>query len=653
MAKVVTIQTDFTSGELSPRLLARVDLDMYKKGVKTLTNAYVLPHGGAKRAPGTIYVDELYDNTQRGELFRFVYSRTAAYLIVMNGGKIEFIKDRAFIETTPGTRYQIPCPYAEAELPYIKRTQVGTKMYFVHPDHPPKVLNRNSDTDWTLTDVNFKWKAVTERTYSNYWIKFKILRGTTDFVVGDSFTIDSSTKTVTPGSGNTGNGTIGKIEVESGAPSETWTITCDYKDDNKQEWTVVGSTSGELIADWYSGNYPAAVTVFQQRLYFGGTLKDPQKVWGSKISDYVDLTGGTNDDDGVQFTPDSGEFDQIVHLVSTRQLIPLTYSSEYSITGGSTKGITPTNFKISSQTHHGTSDVVPIRIGQEVLFVPRGENKLRAIGYSVQEDVNVAPDISALAEHLGQDGFKDMTFSQDPDYIAFIVSGNGDLLSLTHIKDFEITGWGKITTDGTFENVETIPNGTIDEPFVIVNRTINGTTKRYIEYIDYVDGAQTQSALFGTSGTPTKNWSGLDHLEGKTVDVKADGFVHPQVTVQGGAITLLNSATEIEVGLPYKTTIELLHPDVALPDGTSQGRTVSTHEVTVRLQDTTGLWINGVVVDQFRNFNDPLGIQVTPFTGDLKINTLGWDSPNNLLIEQQIPMPFTLLGVIQKITIND
>lgn len=653
MSKVVTIQTDFTAGELSPRLLARTDLDLYKKGTKTFENMICLPHGGSQRAPGFIFVDELYDSTQKGQLFRFVYSRSSAYLIVMNGGQIQFIKDRAFITTgSPATRYQITCPYSEAELPFVKKCQVGTKVYFTHPDHPPKVLNRIDDTNWTLTDVAFVYNAVTEETYSNYWIRFKIIRGTVDFEKADSFTINSSTGAVTAGT-NTGNGTIAKIEIDASAPAETWTVTLYYKNENIQEWTVSGSVSGTMIVDWHTNTYPAAVAVFQQRLYFGGTLKDPQKIWGSRIGDYVDLTRSKNDNDGIQLTPDSGEFDQIVHLVSTLQLLPLSYSTEYSITGGSAKGITPTNYKLSSQTNHGADDVVPIKIGNQILFVPRGQKSLRAIGYSITEDVNLAPDVSIYAEHLLQSGIKDQTFAQDPNYIALLVNGDGDLLTLTHIKDFNITAWSKLTTVGNYENVETIPRSAIDEPYVIVNRTINSVTKRYIEYMDFATGAQTQSAMFATSVTPTAVWSGLDYLEGMTVDILADGYVHPQLTVSGGSITLLYDASSVEIGIPYQSKITLLHPSVALPDGTSQGRTISVHEVSVRLQDTLGLWVNGEIVDEFRSFADDLNSQVSPFTGDMKIDTLGWESPQNLVIEQRIPMDFTVLGVIQKITIND
>ena len=652
--KTFTIQNSFTAGEISERLIARTDLEFYRSGAKTMRNIYNLAHGGAKRRPGTVFVAEINDSTQEAKLIPFIYSRTLSYMLVLNGGQIEFVKDGQFVLNagSPATRYQVACPYTEAELPQLKYAQVGNTLFFAHPNHPPRKLKRGAtDTDWTLSTIDFTYDAITDSTYENYWLRFKIVSGGTKFVKGDSFTIAATSGTVTPGT-NTGNGTIVGVQFTTGAPTETWTITCNYVDNDKQKWTVTGSTSGKMVGMFYTGNYPAAVSAFEQRLYWAGTTRDPNVVWGSVIGIYEDLTVGATDDMGVMFRIDSNTYETILHLQSTKQLLPMSYGGEFSITGGS-KSITSTNFKITPQTFHGSSDVKPVRVADEILFVQRGEKKIRALSYNLATDINTAPDITILATDITQNSIKDMTFAAEPDFIVWSTTRAGELLSTTHLREFNTTGWAKHTTDGTFENLSTIPNGSIDQTYLVIKRTINNQQKRYLEYLDYVDGAQTDSALFGQTGSPAQTvWSGLDHLEGKTVDVIADGAVHPQVTVSGGSITLQAPASTIEVGLPYTSTLELLHPDVQLADGTSQGRAVSFSELVIRVQDTLGLTVNDVDYT-FRDFADPLDTPVPKYTGDITVNMLGWDSPNNVKLEQKLPLPMQILGVVNKLVVNE
>lgn len=646
--RIVTIQTDFTSGELSPRLLARVDLEAYRHGVKTMSNAYPLPHGGARRRPGTYFIDEVYNSAQEALLIPFTFSRSAAYIIVVNGGRMEFIKDGQFITTgSPATHYGISCPYTEADLPEVRYAQIGATMYFAHPDYAPRVLTRSSDTSWTLAEVSFDYRAVSDYWFENAYIKFKILNGTTTFVVGDSFSI-SSGGVVTPGA-NTGNGIVyGVTFLDTAA---THTLECVYADANRQEWDVL--RSGVVhAAKFKTGNYPAAVTVHEQRLYWAGTPAQPQTLFGSAIGNYTDLTLGGNPNDGVQFTIASNSYDQILHLEPTRQLIPLSYGGEFSVIGGDSLGITPSTVRISAQTFHGSSLVKPIRIGQEILFVQRGNKKVRAISYSVTEDVNLAPDITILAEHITGDGIKDSTFAQDPDYTAWFTLDDGSLISLTHLRDFNVTGWAKhSTTNGSFEWIATIPEGQTDVTYVSVKRTINGATKRYIEYIEYADDVYSDCSVIG-AGVASATWSGLDHLEGETVTVIADGNVHPDCVVTSGQVTLDYAASDVIIGLPYTSTIEMLHPDLALANGTSQGRGVNVYEATVRIQDTVGLVIDDME-QYFRIFGGAMDSAPAPRTGDMMIKISGWSTNRSLKLEQRIPKPWTILGVILKVAAND
>lgn len=657
MGKMATIQSDFTSGELSPRLLARVDLKAYDSAVKTMENAYPLIHGGTKRRPGTFFVGEVKNSNRPVMLIDYVFSNSASYVLVLNDGFIQILKNGAFV-MNGASRYQVAHPYADTDLPDIRFAQSGSTIFLVHPYHFPKMIQRVTDTNWTISNLATIYRAVTDYWYENAFIKFKIVSTNTQFVAGDGFVIVTNgaggiTSFGPKVGGNTGTGALVSPSATSLAPAETWTITCVATDkDNRQLWSVSGSTSGSPTLTWSANNYPSAISFFQQRLFFAGTITHPKTVWGSASGNYLDFTLGTWDMDGVSGTIDSNRFEKIIHLEAARQLLPFSYGGEFSIVGGN-NGITPLSWRNQPQTSHGSSSLVrPLRIGQEVLFVQRDGKTVRAVSYSVTEDTNIAADVTIFAEHITGSGLVDMTFSQAPDYIIWGVREDGQLVSLTRQVDQSVTAWARHTSDGIFEGLATIPEEFSDTTYCVVRRTINGVQKRYIETIDYVYGAQTDSAAFGYNASGATTWTNLSHLEGKTVDIVADGKVHPQRTVVGGAVTLLYPAVDVQMGLPYTTTIELLHPEPLDKEGTAQGRAVSVHQVVLRMQDTVGCFVNGVELS-FRNVNDPLDSAIEPYTGDKVVSAYGWRSPTNVKIEQRIPMPWTILGVVLKLSVND
>ena len=656
MANLNKIQCDFAFGEISPSLLARVDLSQYNRAVKTMQNAYPVVTGGCTRRPGTTYVAELYNSLQAGLLIPYEYDtdNQLYYLLVFNGGKIEFLKNGAFLKSG-ASNYQLNHPYLESELPQISYAQQGNSIFLTHPNHPPRQLQRITETSWNLSAITFTYKATTDYWFENYAVSFKILAGGTAFAKNDKFTFSVAGGAIVGLTFvGTGNGALAQVSASVNAPNETWTLTCDYSTSALQTWTVVGSVSGSAVATWRNGSYPSAVAFYDQRLWFGGSPDYPQTLWASKIGAFTDFTLGAVDSDALSFTIASSNFDKIRHLTTARSLLPLTSSTEFSVTGAVNGSITPSSVKIQPQTFHGSSTVKPIRIAQEVVFIQRDNKVARAISYSVTDDANAAPNVSMFADHLLLPGIKDMTFAQDPHYIAWMTRKDGDIITLTHLRDYETTGWARHTTDGDFENVCSIKETNTENVYVIVKRTINGVQKRYIERFDY-GNVWTDSSRSTTLGIGVKSssFTGLSHLEGKSVAVVADGSVHPNVTVTGGAIQLQYPANSIVVGLQYDTLIELLHPELGSdPTSSNQGRKLSVIEAWFRFKETINCRVNGYQVP-FRRNTDGLDAVIQPFTGDKRVAVMGWRSPKNLRIEQVTPMPFTLLGVIMKVAVND
>lgn len=647
------VQTAFLGGETSPKLLARVDLDGYDKSCKTMTNALPFYHGGAKRRPGTFWHGEVRNSAFAVKLFPFIYSRTQSYMLVFNNGFIQFIKNGDWIEPAAGVRYEVTHPYTSDELNEVRFAQFGNSVYFTHPNHPPKKLSRTTDTSWALTNVAFIYRAVTGYFYENAWIRFQIQYNATTYTAGSTFTVTAPAGGGVPTYTFSGTG-LGILVASSkaGCPAETWTFTCVSANSVRQEWSVTGSVSGTMTALWTTGNYPAAIAFYQQRMFLGGTPQQPQTLWGSCTADYQNFTRGSDDTDGVEFTLASSSNDMILHMVgSPTDLLVMSYSNEFVMS--STGGVyTPKTALVKPQTTFGCNLVAPLRIGTSAVFVQRDGRRVRAAAYDIEKSSNTAADMTVTSEHITGSGIVDMSFQQDPDFNVWLVRKDGMLVSLTYLDEQNVIAWAKHDTDGWFKAVATIPENNSDTTYVVVERLINGIYKKFVESIDYVLQSLSDSTIYGASPTAKTLWSGLNHLEGKTVVIVADGSVATPRTVVGGSINLEIAAKDVAIGLPYTTTIELLHPNPEVPGGSAQGRPLSVHEVTLMVYETVGCHVNGVVVAQDR-LKQKLNKAPVPFTGNITLGQLGWSYPNNLKVEQRLPMPFTLLGVVMKVVVGD
>jgi hypothetical protein len=154
MARVSVQLTNFTAGELSPRLDGRNDLAKYASGCKTLQNMVVYPHGSAARRSGTAFVAEVKDSTKKTRLIPFEFSTTQTYILEFGNQYIRFYKNNGVI-TSSGSPYEIATPYLEADLPNLKFAQSADVMYICHPNYSIRKLSRTAHTSWTIAEVPF------------------------------------------------------------------------------------------------------------------------------------------------------------------------------------------------------------------------------------------------------------------------------------------------------------------------------------------------------------------------------------------------------------------------------------------------------------------------------------------------------------------
>lgn len=421
-------------------------------------------------------------------------------------------------------------------------------------------------------------------------------------------------------------------------------------------WTLKGPA-------WNAADgYPVCGTFHQQRLWAASTTSYPQTLWGSKLGLPFDYSPGTLDDSAVYKTISSSETNPIVHLVSAQELLVFGYAQEFSGRGGVEKGITQGNMQLGLQSSWSTTGSVrPLQIGEEVLTVESSGTVLRAYTARQVDGFTSAP-ISFFSEHLLESGIKSMSYEQRPNAVVWIATTDGKLHALTYNISQNLVCFASGSTDGAVEWVATVPSGTSEKTYCLVRRTVNGSTVRYIELLDWsVVYGRHDSLITLTAGSPQTVWTGLGHLQGKTVRVHADDVFMGTFTVASSQITLPRAASKVVVGLAFDSTVTLQPPILDTRDGNSQGGSVSIHKIRAKLLNTVGLTVNGEDVS-FRTFGASiLDSPIDQFTGVKDVTGYGWasatdDTEDNegatTTVSQTQGNPCTILSIIRNLSMN-
>ena len=216
------------------------------------------------------------------------------------------------------------------------------------------------------------------------------------------------------------------------------------------------------------------------------------------------------------------------------------------------------------------------------------------------------------------------------------------------------------------ESVAVIPTDDSEyQIWVIIKRTVNGSTRRYVEYLNVFDFDETDNTSFNFldsalsySGTAATTFTGLDHLEGQTVAILADGATHPDKPVSSGSVVLDRSATNVKMGLAYHSILKTMRIDAGSQDGTSQGKTKRIYEITARLYQSVGVEVGPDLSNMeripFRTSANPMDEGIPVFTGDKEVEFRGnYDTDGYILVRQTQPLPFTILSLYPRLVTND
>jgi hypothetical protein len=665
----------FQAGEISPKLEGRVSLEKYSQGLSELTNMVSQPHGGVTRRPGTQFLGEVKTSANKTRLIPFQFKTSDTYILefgdeyfrVYRNGEsvIEAAKTiSAATKASPGVITATSHGYSNGDEIYIDSvagmTELNGRNY--------RVANVTTHT-FTLTDLyNVAINTTSFTTYTSGGSAYRILEIVSPYDKDDLFDLRFVQSADT------------MFFVHPSYAARTLTRS------SHTSWTfatisIAGSPSPALGS---TNNYPATVTFFEQRLVFGGTNNNPQTLWFSKNGDYDNFTVGTNDNDALIYTIASTQVNSIRYLSSTRVLAVGTSGGEYVVTTTNDGPVTPTTTLIRKYSNYGSANIEPIQVADVTLFLQRGLRKIREFRFV--GDVNTsgyqAPDLTILAEHITENGLTQFAFQQEPDSIVWAIRKDGVLLGMTYRREENVVAWHKHKLGGTYtgthesfssatyahgmvESIATLPTDSgEDELYMIVKRTINSQTKRYIERMKPFDfGTETTSVFFvdsglSYSGSAVTSFSALYHLEGQTLDVLANGASHPDKTVASGALAMDVSTTSAAIGLEFTSAMQTLRIESGSQDGVSQGKPKRIHGVTLRLHRTVGIEIgsSSTNVDRipFRDSSMSMDTAVPLFTGDKDVEFGGgFEDGDRLYVQQTQPLPMTILALYPRMNTYD
>jgi hypothetical protein len=399
--------------------------------------------------------------------------------------------------------------------------------------------------------------------------------------------------------------------------------------------------------------YPRSVAMHEQRLCFGGTASQPNTIWCSAIDDFENFKTGVTASDAVQFTLAASEGNRINWMYSQSQLLIGTSGDEWTIgSADSSASLSATNVQASRQSSYGSKYMRAALVNDVLLFVQRNGRKVRELVYELNKDGWVAPDLTLLAEHITSGEIVEVAYQQQPDAVLWCVRGDGTLIAMTYERDQKVVGWHRhtIADNAMVESVATIyGNGTEDEVWMVVKRTVSGQDYRTIErfpllwrkHLDdqtanswrYLDGWSKIDA-----GAAGRSISGLDRFNGKTVTVMQDNQAPVTRTVASGSITVPTAAAGY-VGLPYTSTLTPMKLDMDLEDGSSQGRKKRIHKIIARLYKSRGGEVR-------TNNGEWYALADTLTTGDQKMILAGaFGIDADVTLRQTAPYPMAVIAL--------
>jgi len=666
--KTNTIMNTWSKGELSPYLDGRTDVQVYYNGAKTVENFFILPFGGLKRRPGTYYVNTVKDSAV-ARLIAFQFSTTQSYILEFTEQYIGVYKDRGHVQSGAADYYldtdaENSITYLEADLFDLQFVQDADTMWIVHPSYKPQKLTRTDHDVWTLNDYAPTADVFTSA--DNYPSCVAIYEQRLVFANSNE------------------------------DPQKIWTTKSGDYDD----MTTGADADHAMVYILGSKKVNAIRWLYDSDVLFIGTLGNIFKLWSG--SDDSPLTPTNVSVKRVSSLGSVGlmpqELEDFIYYVqrNTRIIREIAYtpaSDKYK----------PNEVSVFSNhiTGDGIVDMACQQAPYNMLWCVRDDGKIAVMTRQAEQQVLgwsliiTDGEVESVAIIPGDGGDDEVwvvvrryidgsyvryveyfkpTIYDDPEDGYFVDCGLTldtpiTITGITNANPAVVTATDHGLSDGdtvTIRNlvgveddddVDTLAAGINGSKYKVANKTthtfeITDTDDTDIDSTDYgvyLSGGEVRKCVTALTG--------LDHLEGETVAICADGAALASEEVSSGGCTADSSAGEIHAGLPYISTLKTMRLEAGQESGTAQGKLKKIAKAIIRLFETVGCNIgDGTTQDPltFRSTDDDTDEAIPLFTGDKDIAFPGsFDEDAYVVVTQEQPLPLNILALILFFNTNE
>ena len=441
--------------------------------------------------------------------------------------------------------------------------------------------------------------------------------------------IDENRYTITAGSGaNTTEDGGGNIQVVTHAPTQQWM---------EQSYSSLRG-------------YPAAVGFHENRLWFGGTLSQPDTVWASKSGLYYNFDiGNAEDNDSIELVMSIGEVATIRHFVSNRDIHIFTAGSEFFIPTFENQPITPTNAKVKRQTSFGSTFVRPQPFYGATIFSQVGGKMIRQFVFDDSEQAYKADPISLLSSHLISDPVQMCVVSgavNTAESFVFAQNFTGEIAVYNLNRIEGVAGWTRFETNGSFHSVTAIDN----RVFAVIKTDLGSGTKSFV----FTELNQNVSLDLGNTYSGSNGVFTVSNFfeNGAKVDVISATDYLGEFTVSGGQIDVSSvdaSLTSCQVGFGFDVELKTNPIDVNTAIGPETGQPRSLSRVILDLSETLSVSVNNKKLI-IRKVNNDFSQPRQAVTGKREFYLLGYNKDPQITVTQTAPMFIQVNGLVAEVS---
>jgi hypothetical protein len=562
----------------------------------------------------------------------------------------------------------ITTPYSSADLPDLSYIASGQTLYMAHGSYSPRALTRTGDASWTLAAMTIREGPYFDLNDTEYGG-----RGTNI--------------SLTP---SAASGSITMTASSSLFVSDDVGRNIRYRPSNTSDWgymTITAYTNGTTVTanvkktlvglsastEWQLGawddvvGYPAVVAAAEGRILFANTTTQPNGLWASAVGDPEVFRPDENYDDNVtastSFATNIRDASDILWLSSTGSRVFAGTSDGIIAIADVALGIN----NITAQKVDSTraSTIFPLRAQGAAIFVSKDRETCHEMSYVFEntEEGYRAKNLNLQADHMGLNKFTQLAYQNFPIPVIWAIdAAENRLTGLTFVRSANIRAWHKHYLGGTdvkLKAIGTIPGSDdVDNLFLVVERTVNGSTVRFIEYIDepMTEDTAKGNVYFVDAGltydsSSTTSLSGYNHLINESVDVLADGAIVVGKTIDtSGELTIELAASTIHVGLGYDSILETQQTEGGNPLGSAIGRKTRISDVVVQTFQSNGMQLyykdesrrDPVLFNEGQIFGEGPNLK-TGFS-QVALNS-GWIRSPSLVLRSTSALPMNILSI--------